>query len=118
MNTVQEKPPEADPLGSLLETDGEPNAKDETLAELERSLESLNDKLYEERFLWILAVVVLIDFYVFSHMENWSAPLVIGILQLVGVVILADRCKVNTVAPLVDKLTGFVHRTTRGGNQP
>lgn len=116
MNTAQEKPPEN--LGSLLEVDGKPDAKDETIASLNTEIQGLLDKLLEERFLWALACIVFIDMYVFSQMENWSGPVVVGVFQLVGVVIFADRCKVNAVAPLIDRLTGFAHRAAKTHGDP
>lgn len=54
-----------------------------------------------QRFLWILVTIIFVDAILFSNMENWAAPLVIGILELIGIVILADRCKVDTVVPAV-----------------
>lgn len=109
---MPEQPHDDQEIGVVLATDSEPNPKDETIASLEGSLESLENRFYEERFIWILVSVVLVDFYVFSNMQNWSAPLVIGILELVGIVILADRCKVDTVLPLIDRITGFIRKTT------
>lgn len=101
-------------LGSMFDEDTGPDTKDEILAELEGKIEDLSNKLHEERFVWILVSVVLIDMYVFSQMQNWSGPVVLGVFQLIGIVILADRCKVDTVAPLIDKLTGFANNVTKG----
>jgi hypothetical protein len=112
MNTAQEKLPSD--LDALLAAEGAaPNPKDETIASLNNQVQELQDGLLEERFRWILACVVLLDIYVFSHMENWAGALVIGVLELIGVVITADRCGVNTVAPFIDKLTGFAHRAAK-----
>jgi|SRR5579863_10194572 len=90
-----------------------PSPKDETIASLETEIQGIKEKLNEERFLWTLVIIVLVDIYVFSGMENWAGPLVIGVLELVGIAILADRCGVDTVAPLIDRLTGFAHRAAK-----
>jgi hypothetical protein len=39
--------------------------------------------------------------------QNWPAPVVIGIIELIAVLVMADRRKVGTVAPLIDKMTGL-----------
>ena len=103
-------------LGSMFDEDVEPDPKDETLAALEEQVNDLSNRLYEERFIWILVSVVLVDIFVFSQMQNWSGPIVIGVFELIGIVILADRCQVDTVAPLIDKLAGFANKVTKNGN--
>ncbi|MQA65532.1 MAG: hypothetical protein GEU76_06490 [Alphaproteobacteria bacterium] len=103
----------ADDIEGILAADGEPDAKDQTIANLEGEIAAITNKLYEERFIWILVAIVLIDIYVFSEMNNWAAPLVIGFLEVIGIVVMADRCGVDTVAPLIDRLTGFLRRATR-----
>jgi hypothetical protein len=40
--------------------------------------------------------------------ENWTGPIVIGIIQLIAVIVTANRCRVDVVAPLIDKLVGMV----------
>lgn len=102
--------PDGTKLGALLDADGQPNPLDKSNAILQDEVEALTNKLHEERFLWIIACVVLINCYVFSNMDNWAGPIVIGIVELIGTVIVADRCRVDTVAPLIDKLTGFANK--------
>lgn len=79
---------------------------------LETQNQFLSDKMLEERFLWILCIFVLFDVVIFTHMEGWSGPIVIGVIELIIIVILADKCGVNTVAPLIDKLTGAFNRNS------
>lgn len=88
----------------------EPTSRDELIAVLESKASALEDKLNEERFLWVVICVVLADAFIFTHITNWAGALVIGLLELVGIVVFADRCGVNTVRPLIDRLTGFSHR--------
>ena len=95
-------------IGELLEEKGKPDPKDETISALENEIESLKDKHYEERFIWILVCMAIADAFLFSHIDNWTAPLVIGVIELIAIVILADRCKVNTVMPLIDRITGAI----------
>lgn len=99
---------QAEPTGisQLIEDKGNPDRRDETIAALESSVQQLNDKNLEERFIWIILFIVLFDALIFSHMQNWTAPLVIGIFELIAVVILADRCGVSAVMPLIDRVTG------------
>lgn len=93
-------------LAAILRKSSGVDPRDEQIAVLENQVQELKDRNYEERFLWTIAIMVIIDAYIFSHIENWAGAVVIGILELIAVIVLADRYKVNTVAPLIDKLTG------------
>lgn len=62
--------------------------------ELEREKDARN----EERFLFIVAFVVLFDAIIFSHVENWAGAIVIGIVELVGLAVLARKWRVQEVA--------------------
>jgi hypothetical protein len=89
-------------------------AKDDQVAALEDQVQQIQNDRYEERFLWFLVALVLFDAMLFVNMENWSAPVVIGVLELLGVLIMADRCRVDTVAPLIDRLTGAFENIAKG----
>lgn len=86
----------------------EDKPKDDTIAELEKRVQGLENRLYEERFIWVLITVILIDFLLFPDIESWSAPIVIGVLQLIGLFVLAERCKVDAILPLIDRIGGAV----------
>jgi hypothetical protein len=68
------------------------------LDDLSNQLERERDARKEERFLLIMVVVVVSDAYIFSNMENWTGPLVIGIIELIGLAVLARKWGVQEVA--------------------
>lgn len=117
------QPPPAQPrraidIDSLLVVPGtNPDPKDEQIATLEEQVQELNNKHYEERFIWVLVALVLFDAMIFLNMSNWTAPIVIGIIELVAIVIMADRCRVDTVAPLIDRITGALGQATAKGKK-
>jgi len=82
------------------------DARDETIAQLEDRLEAQKDVHLEERFLWLLGIVILLDAYIFTQMSNWAGAVVIGLLQMIGLVIFAERCGINSLLPLLDRLFG------------
>ncbi|WP_157223307.1 hypothetical protein [Rhodovulum sp. PH10] len=100
-------------LGRILSGEPAPDQKDEKIAALETKLKDIENIFYEERFLWIIISIILFDAYIFTHMANWAGAVVVGIFELIFVLIMADRCGVDTVAPLIDKITGFLVRTSR-----
>lgn len=110
MSTEQETP-ELDrllknPTGATTETRQASSSSDQ-VASLQGKVDELEDKLKEERFLWILVLTVIIDMIVFDRIENWAGALVIGILQLIGLVVLAQKCRVDPIIPLIDRIGGF-----------
>ena len=82
--------------------------KDNQISELQSKLQELDDERHEERFLWVVTIVVIFDAYAFTQMQNWAGALVIGVFELVGLAIYAAKCRVDAVAPLLDKLTGAI----------
>ncbi|WP_298618716.1 hypothetical protein [uncultured Zoogloea sp.] len=93
---------------TILGAGDAPGPKDETIAALEAKAQELQERLTEERFLWILACVVLFDVLAFIQMDNWAGAIVIGVIQLIGLVVLGDKLKVNVVMPLIDRLAGYL----------
>ena len=113
MNTAQENPENENAGLSSLLTSDEPGPKDDTLAALESQVSDLEDQLHEERFLWIVGAMILFDTMSFAQAGNWAVPIVVGVLELVILVVLAERCRVNPIMPLIDRLSGFVNRTKK-----
>jgi hypothetical protein len=93
-------------IEQLLETP--PDPRDEAIAALQKDIEKLKNKHDEDKFLWFLASLALFDVVALLRAENWTGPIVIGIIQLIAVIVMANRCRVDVVAPLIDKLVGMV----------
>ena len=93
-------------IEQLLETPSDP--RDEAIAALGKEIENLKNKHDEEKFLWFLAALAVFDVVALLRAENWTGPLVIGIIELIAVIVMASRCRVDVVAPLIDKLLGTV----------
>jgi hypothetical protein len=107
------------PLENLLDKGPRPTPSDETIASLEAKNEQLRNECLEQRFLWVLITLVLFDAMIFQHIANWAAPLVIGVIEIVGIYVMAARCQVDTVAPMIDRLTGYIAKVAskdRGGD--
>lgn len=93
-------------IEQLLETPS--SARDDAIAALQKEIEDLKNKHDEDKFLWFLAALAIFDVVALLRAENWTGPLVIGILELIAVIVMANRCRVDVVAPLIDKLIGTV----------
>jgi hypothetical protein len=93
-------------IEQLLETP--PDPRDEVIAALEKEIENLKNKHDEDKFMWLLAAIAIFDVVALTRAENWAAPFVIGVLELIAVIVMANRCRVDVVAPLIDKLVGMV----------
>ena len=76
-------------------------------SELEDEDEAVENRLGQERFIWIVVVVVLFDAYIFTQMQNWAGALVIGVIELVAIIVLAKKCRVEEIAGM---LTRFLDR--------
>lgn len=93
-------------IEQILEAPTDP--RDEAIAALQREVEALKNKHDEDKFMWFLAAIAVFDVVALTRADNWAAPFVIGIIELIAVIVMANRCRVDVVAPLIDKLVGMV----------
>ncbi|WP_286938862.1 hypothetical protein [Achromobacter sp. UBA4530] len=73
-------------------------------ADLERELQYEKEARREERFIFLIFIVALLDAFLFMNMESWTGPVVIGLIQLIGFTVYARRAGVDEVVQLMDKL--------------
>ncbi|MDV6345243.1 hypothetical protein [Nitrosomonas sp. Is37] len=81
-----------------------PSHKDDKIQALEKKVVELEDRLLEERFYWALGVVILIDIFSFPPMKSWGGPVAIVFLELFGLVVLAQKCGVDIIVQIIDKI--------------
>lgn len=116
---MPELPPTPNELKGLLKTPpdiiNKTQAFDDQIAALNDRLADSENRRMEERFLWLLAFVIFFDAMVLLESENWSAPIIIGVLQLIGLIIVANRCRVDYIMPLIDRVCGAISQ--RNGNK-
>ncbi len=79
-------------------------SKDSAIAELEKRLEKEKDMRLEERFCFILVGILIVDIIIFPNFQSWAAPLVIAFFELILLVLLAKRMRVDEASILLDKL--------------
>ena len=101
-----------------IEEGPKPTKSDEIIDALTAENTDLKRKILEERFVAIIVAVILFDAIIFRGFTNWGNPLVIGAMELVGLVILARRCNVEDLLALVDRLIGWTGSTYKGHSPP
>lgn len=79
-------------------------------ADLERELQYEKEARREERFIFLVFIVALVDAFIFMSMQSWTGPVVIGLIQLVGFTVYARRAGVDEVVQLLDKLLATFKR--------
>lgn len=89
-----------------IKEDSEDSSESSQIASLERELERERDSRKEERFAYIVLAVIVLDIHVLDDMSTWTAPVVIGVLQLVLLLGIARKMGVEDVALWVDKFLG------------
>lgn len=71
-------------------------------ANLETELQYEKNARREERFIFVLVLIGIFDAYIFTHMQTWSGPIVIGLLELVLISVYARHCNIKEVTLLLD----------------
>ena len=74
------------------------------IADLEKRLSDLHNKLLEERFLWAVVLILIFDICTFGSMQSWAAPLSIAVIELIFLFILARKCGVEEIPQLFDRV--------------
>lgn len=76
---------------------------DAAQADLERKVTKEQHARKEERFLWMLAVLILLDVFFFTMVNSWGAICIL-ILEIILLVLLAEKCGIKEFALLVQKI--------------
>lgn len=118
LSTDVEKLPDNDPetpLAFEAPLPAETDPKDAALDELGKQLEAAKDLRREERFIWLVAVVILIDVLWFKDAENAALPVIVLLLELVILFILARRMGIDDIVQLLDRLLHAVGNSSGKG---
>ncbi len=103
MNTEpdsQKKPDKNNPFNQLASKSGgttPQNARSTAEVELEQKLAYERDARKEDRFVFMIVLVVIFNAWALQKVTTWTLPLVVGILQLFALVVLARRFGVQEI---------------------
>lgn len=93
--------------------DGPDSEKDEAKATLEKQLQEEKDRRVEERFVWIVICVILVDVLWFRNASNPVVPVIVLLLEAVILFILAKRMGIEEISLLFERLMHGISRTNQ-----
>jgi hypothetical protein len=111
---LNELPPSS---STSLLPDEKPSAKDEAIEALQRSLDAERDARKEERFILLVALVLVFDAFTFQQMQTWSGPLLIGFIQVLVIIALGRRWGIDYIWILTEKLIDKWDGRLKGGGE-
>ena len=97
------------------EGEAEAEPKDEALQALQDELAALKDSRGEERFLWIVVCVILVDVLWFRDAENAVVPVIVLLLEVLVLFILAKRMGIEETRAILGRMMDGISRTSTGG---
>lgn len=80
----------------------EPTLKDEQIERLQSLLDDERDARLEERFIYIVILVIIFDIVFFSIMQNFGGPLALLMLELLILIPIARRMGMEEIATMID----------------
>ena len=84
--------------------------EDKEVSDLCLKIEEITKERYEERFLWILTFVLLLDILFLKDCQNWSLPIVIGIIERIIILSVGQKVGIDFLSSLLEKiLTALGH---------
>ena len=90
-----------------IKQESDPDSKDEIIDQLEEELQRVKDRRDEDRFLFLLFVLIGFNVGIFMLVQNWAGALVIGVLEIVGLIILARRFGIQEVWTITQKVLNW-----------
>jgi hypothetical protein len=96
------KPPDEEDIATLLPES--PTAKDAQLQELQEELTNERDARREDRFVFIVVIVLLLDVVFFTVMPSFGGPLALLVLELLILIPLAQRMGMEEIAAILDRV--------------
>lgn len=84
--------------------------KDRVIEKLGQENIGLKGRLLEERFYWTLGLIILIDIFFFPSMQTWGGPIAILVLEVIGLMALARKCKVDGFVEIIERILSILGR--------
>ena len=89
------------------------SVKDGKIAALEDDLQNEKESRLQERFLWSLAVIILVDIIGFPNL-GWGSG-VVFVLEIVFILVMGRMCSVNGVYTFLQNAMDLANRWQRRG---
>lgn len=93
--------------------DEDASKQDQQISELQKQLTHEKDARQEDRFVFLVALVLLLDIVFFSVMPSFGGPLALLILELLILIPLAKRMGMEEIARILSRV---IDRVTEKGN--
>lgn len=101
MNISNEPP--GPPLNRLFNFE-KADPQDEAFSNLQQKHARLIEQTLEERFCWIVVIIVLVDLDLFERMQTWAGPIVVLVLEAALLVVIARRLGVQEIIRVIDRI--------------
>jgi hypothetical protein len=102
-------------LSAIEKSAGTPTPVDESAAALERALQREVDSRREERFYWILGLVIVGDVAAFNVVQSWTGSVAIFLLEII---LLLGLSKFLGVEHIIVPLERLLNKYLLPGQKP
>ena len=108
--------PDDDPLRKRFDAvaQGIIPKRDQQVSELQEQLTQERDERREERFVFLVVIVILLNVIFFSFMPSFGGPLAILILELLVLIPLARRMGMEEIAQILSRVIDRVASRPNG----
>lgn len=87
----------------------EEKKKDKKIVRLEKALSEAKDGRLEERFMWIVSLMILFDAYFFAQISLFESFLIF-VFQLFLLIPLAKKLEIKEVMTVLDRVSRFFQK--------
>ena len=115
---MAEKPHEDSPGREMRELESllkhETTKRDAQIQQLQQLLSKEKDSRNQERFLWILGVLIGFNVVFLTPAQSWGGPISILILELIALVLLARQMDLEEASKIIDRILAYFPRGSKG----
>lgn len=92
-------------------------SNDQNLSNLDQDITELQEKVIaqdkenkNERFFWIIVVMILFDALCFNNAQSWGGPIIIGIIEIILLIAIAEKLEVKSIVGIVDRIFNIFNK--------
>jgi len=94
--------------------DSIPDENARRIEHLEEKLQHIKDARSEERFIFVVIIILLLNVVFFSVLPNFAGPLALLILELLVLIPFAKKMGMQEISEILDRI---IHRAAKSFNE-
>jgi len=80
------------------------NDNKNVIVDLQKQLQAEKEARAEDKFLYILIITILFNVTFFVATQNWTAPVILGVFELLFLLLIAKKLGIQEIIIMLDRI--------------